>query len=395
MLFRSPGSGEHQQLPHGVIQPLHLTQDLFHDRTALVLAGHVLQQDFDGTAYPGQGIFDLMSNRSCHFPEGCQVFCVQDLVLKPFEFGKIPHDSREYSPLSRTRFPNSKVHGKGCPVFAPARYVTTDADNFSLTGSKVVGEILVMAAVVRFRHEHHDVFANHFIAAVTENPNRSRIKRLHGTFLINGNDAVNDRIQDGTHSLFASAQCLLASLPFTDVQLSQMNRHSRLMGNGLKGLNLIRAEMVRLIGVDGKSSVGATLPHQSHYQHRADSFRDGLVGVLNSRIPAHIENFRDLSAFNDFPESTLGCDDRSLGKVLRSQPVDALEHQFSSFLIQKSDDACLHVQFLCSNPDDFTQERVQFKTGGGEQMADGIESGELLMEGTLRGIFSGLRVHGH
>ena len=74
---------------------------------------------------------------------------------------------------------------------------------FSMSGGQVVIEIAVVFVPVRFRHEHLDVLADHLVLAVAKEPFRRRVHRLHLSKLVDREDRIDGRVQNGACSRLA------------------------------------------------------------------------------------------------------------------------------------------------------------------------------------------------
>jgi hypothetical protein len=67
-------------------------------------------------------------------------------------------------------FPNRKFDRKGVSIASPSRRHPADPDDLACSGPPVIGQIPIVAFAIGRRHQHRDIFAQHFIFGVAEQP---------------------------------------------------------------------------------------------------------------------------------------------------------------------------------------------------------------------------------
>ncbi len=74
-----------------------------------------------------------------------------------------------------------------------------------------------MVAVIRLRHQHIDVFANHFKSVIAENYFCRVIKSFNDSVLVDSNNGVNRRVQDCAQPAFSFSNRRRIQLLIADV----------------------------------------------------------------------------------------------------------------------------------------------------------------------------------
>ncbi len=108
----------------------------------------------------GQGIANLVGDRSGHFPNHGKMLGPGHVVLHFLVFGEIPHNARKEHVLSHLHHAYRKVHGKDGSIFSPPKNFATFSYYFGNAGLEITGQVKVMLRKVGLRHEHFDILPN-------------------------------------------------------------------------------------------------------------------------------------------------------------------------------------------------------------------------------------------
>ena len=111
----------------------------------------------------------------------------------------------------QTAFPNQhladrQLEGKGPAAFVSPFKLTNRADDVSLAGSAVPREMVVVLRAVRGVHEHGDITAQYFVRRITKHPFRSGVDILDRAKLVDRDDAVHGRLDDGAGPFLGFSQ---------------------------------------------------------------------------------------------------------------------------------------------------------------------------------------------
>ena len=77
-------------------------------------------------------------------------------------------------------------------------------DDLLLTGFKIVFEIAVVLTAVRFRHEKLDVLPDELFGGISEHQLSGRIDVFDQTGAVDGDNAINSRLENGLQPGFAA-----------------------------------------------------------------------------------------------------------------------------------------------------------------------------------------------
>ena len=111
------------------------------------------------------------------------------------------HDSSEHPAVAKVHLADRQVHGKDLAVLSEALYFSPDANDPGFTHLEVVGQVVMMLAEVRFRHQHADLLAEGLFGRIAEDSVGRAIEGSDLAVLIDGNDALCRGIEDGAESL--------------------------------------------------------------------------------------------------------------------------------------------------------------------------------------------------
>src|SRR5919106_4956996 len=98
------------------------------------------------------------------------------------------------------------MNRKRATVLTQAGHFAADADDSLFMGGQVASDIPVVLIAVRLRHQHIDVPAEDLLLAVTEQPLSRAIERFDSSALVDDDDSVDSRLDDGTVPRFAGSK---------------------------------------------------------------------------------------------------------------------------------------------------------------------------------------------
>ena len=103
------------------------------------------------------------------------------------------------------------------------------------TGPEIVLQMSLVIALIGLGHEHRDVAADDLLVGVAEDPLGGRIHRLDAPRFVDGDDAVDGRVDDGFEPDGRLADCLLGFLALGHVarDLGEAAQLVLLVENGL------------------------------------------------------------------------------------------------------------------------------------------------------------------
>ena len=107
-------------------------------------------------------------------------------------------EAREVGLPVRLHLADSEMHRKRGAVLAHAGNDAADADDAAFTRLQVAGEVAVMAATIRLRHQLADILADRFGCGVAELPLGGAREKLHDAMRVDYDHGIGDCIQDRT-----------------------------------------------------------------------------------------------------------------------------------------------------------------------------------------------------
>ena len=110
--------------------------------------------------------------------------------------GEIADEARKEGLSSRMHLADGEMHRKRRAVLAHAGDDAADADDAPFTRLQVAGEVAVMAAAIRLRHQLADVFSDRLGFGVAELTLGGAGEELHDAVLVDHDHRIRDRIQD-------------------------------------------------------------------------------------------------------------------------------------------------------------------------------------------------------
>src|SRR6185295_18648232 len=122
------------------------------------------------------------------------------------------------------------MHRKGGAVLAHAGHDAANADDVPFTRLQIAGEVAVMAAAIRLRHQLADIFSNRLGFGVAELTFGSAGEELHDAMLVDHDHRIRDRIQDRAKVPLASPDGVLEAFLTVDVDHDATEPHRSAMG---------------------------------------------------------------------------------------------------------------------------------------------------------------------
>ena len=130
------------------------------------------------------------------------------LLFGTLAVGDISHDTGEIALLAQCELTHRQFHRKCAAVLAATLHFPAYPDDLRLSGAQVLGKVALVLAVIGFRHQRVDVPAENFLGLISEQSFSGRIERLHPAFFVDGDDAVDDVVNDRTDAFFGFAESL-------------------------------------------------------------------------------------------------------------------------------------------------------------------------------------------
>ena len=131
--------------------------------------------------------------------------------------GKVADEACKVGFSTRLHLADGEMHRKRGAVLAHAGHDATDADNASFTGLQVAGEVAVMAAAIRLRHQLADVLSDRLGLGVAELTLGGAREKLHDAMLVDHDHRIRDRIQDRAKMPLADPDGVLEALLMVDI----------------------------------------------------------------------------------------------------------------------------------------------------------------------------------
>ena len=97
---------------------------------------------------------------------------------------------------ARLHLANGEMHGKCGAVLAHPGHDAADADDAPFARFEIAGEVTVMAAAIRLRHQLADVLADRFRFGIAKLPLGGAAEELHDAMLVNHDHGIGDCVQD-------------------------------------------------------------------------------------------------------------------------------------------------------------------------------------------------------
>ena len=111
--------------------------------------------------------------------------------------GQVAHDADEGVVAALRRLTDRKLHRKGRAVLAPSHHLAAGADDLRHAGREIGGNVAVVLAVVRLRHQDADVLPDDFVRAIAEQADAGLVEGLNDAVTIDGDQAVHHRVENG------------------------------------------------------------------------------------------------------------------------------------------------------------------------------------------------------
>src|SRR5215471_19998579 len=121
------------------------------------------------------------------------------MLLDLLALGNVTYDASEHSPPGHHHFTDCKLHWKNRTVLAPSGYLAAMSDHLGLACSQIIADVVIVFAVVRFRHQHFDIAPNNLARAIAEDARCCRIDVLDHALGVDGYDGVLDCVEDSGH----------------------------------------------------------------------------------------------------------------------------------------------------------------------------------------------------
>ena len=115
----------------------------------------------------------------------------------------VADDAGEQLGVALAHLADGQVHGKPGAVLAHRLHLAADADDFGLTGFQEAFDVSVVPRPVGFGHQDVHVAADQLAGGVAEHPPGGRIDRPDGARRVDGDDAVDHRVDHRGHLAFA------------------------------------------------------------------------------------------------------------------------------------------------------------------------------------------------
>ena len=130
----------------------------------------------------------------------------------------VTHDPGEIAALVQPEFAHGQVHRERRAVLAQPLDFPAAADDLRPARREIVGDVAVVRAPMRLRHERPDVAPDDLPGLVSEQALGRRVERLDGAHAVDGDDPVDHVFHDRAGPLLGLPQAFLRLLPFRDVQ---------------------------------------------------------------------------------------------------------------------------------------------------------------------------------
>lgn len=114
-------------------------------------------------------------------------------------------------------FGNRKIESEDRAILALTRYLAASPNDLCLAGSSEVGDIPVMLATVRLRHEATDVVTDDLVSGIAKDHLGGAVERLNYGALVDHHDAIDRRLDDCPVLCLLAQQSLFDKLALTDV----------------------------------------------------------------------------------------------------------------------------------------------------------------------------------
>src|SRR6516164_8595311 len=108
----------------------------------------------------------------------------------------VPDKASEKVTVARSHFPHRQLHREGRAVLALADHDAPDSNDSPLSGPQILLDVAIVILPVGRRHQHLDVFSNHFRRGIAEQPFRRRAERLHDSVLADDDHRIRHGIED-------------------------------------------------------------------------------------------------------------------------------------------------------------------------------------------------------
>src|SRR5436190_9292948 len=133
-------------------------------------------------------------------------------VLGPFALRDVANDPCKGATISQLSLTHSQVHGEDRSILTTPDDLAADADDLLFPGLAVVLQIPVVLPAVGLGHEYPDIPPDHFHRGVTENALGSRVEAVDDAVLVNSDDSIDGRCQDGVGAGLTVAQGFFGGL---------------------------------------------------------------------------------------------------------------------------------------------------------------------------------------
>ena len=134
---------------------------------------------------------------------------------------------RELALAANRHLADGQMERERRPVATPPGDLAADPDDLGVAGGEVRGEIAVVLLVIRRRHQHADVAADHLRAGIAEQAFGAAIERLDPACRVDHDDAVDRRIDDGLQSRIRVAELRFTRSHLVSKSCVTRRRHHR------------------------------------------------------------------------------------------------------------------------------------------------------------------------
>jgi hypothetical protein len=118
------------------------------------------------------------------------------LLLGALSLRDVAHDAGEVARLAQAELADRELHGEGGAVLALSHHFAAGPYDLGLSGAQVIGDVAVVLAPVRLRHKHPHVLPDDLARGIAEDALGGAIERVHRAALVDGDDAVDDVVDD-------------------------------------------------------------------------------------------------------------------------------------------------------------------------------------------------------
>ena len=194
-LDRDEQTGQPAGLDVGLVEETDEPVDLGGARRAVGVetAGDAAQEQPDGRELLTETVVEVLPD-----PAPLRLGDPQHLALQHAALRDVADEPGEDAPAAGERhLTHRQVHRERGARLAPPDHLTPDPDDAPDASLAVVLDVPVVLPVVWLGHEHMDVASDDLLGVVLEDPLGARIEGLDLAPLVDGDDAVDRRLEDG------------------------------------------------------------------------------------------------------------------------------------------------------------------------------------------------------